>query len=330
MTTRTYSTKNDGDLILAAHIDQVQTDLTALSQISAKGSLVVGGTAGVETELPVGANTQVIIADSAQTAGVKWGYPGGTSAKGDLAVNTGSALAALSVGLDGQTLIADSTATNGITYTTASTLYAQREMQVLANPGAATLTTVGFAAAPTVTGTPTSSDDANGPMNLYTSGSVSGNVAGLNSAATVCRRDWSPEFVVRMETGAAITNVRLWFGLFSTVPTGSATGNTGHLAAFRYDTGVDGTAFWRTATDSGTNSPTVTTTAQSIATGTAYRLRMKLQASQVLFYINDVLVATHTTTLPTATTMLSYYATVTTLTTAAATFKASRLALAHI
>lgn len=207
--------------------------------------------------------------------------------------------------------------------------FTEREMEVLTNMGVNTLTTVGFTAAPTVTGTPTNVDDADGPLNNYQSGAVSGNVGGLNSAAAVCRRDWLPKLICRAKTPASIATARFLIGLYSGVPTASATPAV-HLAGFRYDTVADGTAFWRCVTDDASGTPTVTVTTVAVAINTAYVFRIVLSATDVKFYINGVLVATHTTHLPTATTALFWYTTVTTLAASAQNIKLSRLAVKHV
>jgi hypothetical protein len=205
----------------------------------------------------------------------------------------------------------------------------EREMEVLTNMGVNTLTTVGFTAAPTVTGTPTNVDDADGPLNNYQSGAVSGNVGGLNSAAAVCRRDWLPKFICRAKMPASLATARNWIGLFSGSPMASATPAV-HLAGFRYDTVADGTAFWRCVTDDASGTPTVTVTTVAVAINTAYVFRMVLSATDVKFYINGTLVATHTTHLPTATTALFWYAAVATLAASAQNIKFSRCAVKHV
>lgn len=202
-----------------------------------------------------------------------------------------------------------------------------RLMQVLANANAATLTTTGFAAAPTVTGTATNATSAAGPFVRYTSGTTSGSIAGLNSASGVVRRDWSPVFLARITTGATLTAIRHWIGLFSANP-GSSDNPVIHLAAFRYSSAVDSTLFWRTCTDDATGIA-VTTTTSPIATSTAYDLAIWMDATSVKFYVDNNLVATHTTKLPTASTLLSWYTIVTTLTSAARVIDIGRVQVVH-
>jgi hypothetical protein len=207
----------------------------------------------------------------------------------------------------------------------------QRSMQVLVNPGAATVTTVGFAAAPTLTATASNADDADGPYLNHATSGTSGNPSGVVSAFTVCRRDWFPCYTTAIKLDSAnVTTSRLWIGLFSASPDASATPAI-HLAAFRYDTTADGTAFWRCCTDNASGAPTVATTTVAITANTRYVMRIDCNASpvEVRFYINNILVATNVLKLPTATTLLGYGNRITTLANSARNLKWSRIAITH-
>lgn len=202
------------------------------------------------------------------------------------------------------------------------------------NGGAATVSAIGLVA-PTLTATASSADDATGPWLNSATSITSGNPSGLVSTTfTVLRRDWQPEYMTRIKTDAsAITTIRYWMGMFSASPDAIARGTgTIHLAAFSYDTGVDGTAFWRTSTSAGVaNTFTTTTTTTAIAANTEYKLYINCSTASTdcKFYINDVLVATHTTNLPTITQTLGYGNRVITLTTAARNLKTSSIYLRH-
>ena len=106
-------------------------------------------------------------------------------------------------------------------------------------------------AAPTLTTALTSADDASGTWLNNATTTTSGNASGIVSAVfAIVRRDWQPEYMTRIKTDpTAITSLRYWIGLFSASPDAIARGTgTIHMAAFSYDTGIDGTAFWRTVT----------------------------------------------------------------------------------
>jgi hypothetical protein len=144
----------------------------------------------------------------------------------------------------------------------------------------------------------------------------------------VIQRRWAPYFYARIRTdAAAITSTRLWVGL-SDAELGALTAapTTQNVAGFRYDTGLDGTAFWRTVTCDGT-SATTTTTTRPIAADTDYELIVEANTAgtAVRFWVNGVLAATHTTHLPAATAALAYTARLRTLTTASRALRLGRL-----
>ena len=96
------------------------TDPNAISKtiLDAKGDLISATGADTPTRLAVGTNGQVLLADSTQASGLRWGTdPITTSydAKGDLLVGTGAdAFVRVPVGTDNQVLVADSTQTPGV------------------------------------------------------------------------------------------------------------------------------------------------------------------------------------------------------------------------
>lgn len=201
------------------------------------------------------------------------------------------------------------------------------QIQVIKNPGAATVTAVGTPA-PTLTATAASADEADGRWLNQTTTAVIANASGVISGFNVTQRSWISEAVFTVKTGAAITTARHWVGLFSASPDAAATPAIS-LAAFRYDTVSDTTAFWRCVTAGGSATQQVTVTTIPVAVTTAYRFRVKLLAASVEFYANDVLVATHTTaaTLPVSTTQLGYGVRITTLAAATRSIKWGRVAV---
>ena len=120
---------------------------------------------------------------------------------------------------------------------------------------------------------------------------------------------WEGEitFYVMTDINDQFDDLRMFIGLESSDITDVGdSAPTAHLALFRYATDVDGTAFWRTYTDTNAGSPTVTTTTVAIAAATAYLLRIRWNAdgSEIKFFIDDVLASTHTTDLPSSSTLL--------------------------
>lgn len=198
----------------------------------------------------------------------------------------------------------------------------RREWQYLANPTLATGTVVGLATAPTLSGTVSNQDAQTRPFVRHVTGTTSGNSAGVLSGFDVVRSGWQSKTAFVIQTGASITSGRWWFGFTTADLTGVATPTTQNVAAFSYDTGRDGTVFWRTVTNDGVGAATVTATTTAIATATVYNLRIEMNgATNVLFYINDTLVNTHTTTLPDLNLPLGFQMSATTLTTGAGTAK---------
>lgn len=195
--------------------------------------------------------------------------------------------------------------------TVAATQGALRSMASNVNQGAATISSVGHAGQTIQTpasGSANTSDSASGAFILFQTGATGTSWGGIVSDIPA-RRDWAPDATWRVGTGNDVTDIRLWVGSFSVDPHDSAT-PAGSYAGFRYDTAVDGTAFWRAVTDDGGVAPTVTPTVVAVTTGTFYTMRTVQSASAVDFYINEVLVASHSTNLPVATTVQAGYATV--------------------
>ena len=196
----------------------------------------------------------------------------------------------------------------------------------MSDPSLATVTNQGFIAAPTLLGTIASSPGTNRNMISCTTAASSGATSGVISAAfTYTRRAYEPTVIHAIRTQGSIADVRIWAGVFGADPTGSETAPA-NTAAFRYDTGVDGTAFWRTVTSDATT-PDVKISTTAIATGTEYVLRIELSSAAVEFFIDDVLVATHSSNIPVSTTTVGLGATMTALTASA---KGIRWAWSHL
>lgn len=90
--------------------------------VDAKGDLIVGTAADTVSRLAVGSNNQELIADSAQSAGVKWASSIHSllAAKGGIVTaSAANTPAYLAVGTDGQVLTADSAQANGVKWAAA-------------------------------------------------------------------------------------------------------------------------------------------------------------------------------------------------------------------
>lgn len=159
-----------------------------------------------------------------------------------------------------------------------------------------------------------------------TTGATSGNTnfvelgaqASAASVGTVAlAMDPELTWLVQTDSANSGSGVRTQIGFFSGDPHASSTPALSYCM-FRYDTAVDSGLFWRTATDNGSGTPTVTITTFALNNSLVFRCRIVCNqaAGTVNFYINDTLVASHTTTLPALTTLLVPAVNVTTLTAA--------------
>ncbi len=106
-------------------LETQESDNVELATITAKGDLIVGTGSGAVSNLAVGTNGYILMADSAQTTGIKWTDPTATlvakslyNAKGSILVPTAASTpAALAVGTNGYILMADSAQTTGVKWT---------------------------------------------------------------------------------------------------------------------------------------------------------------------------------------------------------------------
>ena len=202
----------------------------------------------------------------------------------------------------------------------------RREWWWQVNGNDTTAEAVGMAT-PTVTGTGAQDDLSSGPFIRYDTSSSINSDAGWQGATNGTRTDWNPVMTAYVGTDGTITSIRIWIGLFSGDPMASADPAL-HIAAFRYDTVADGTAFWRCVTKDGTTI-NVTTTTIAIAADAVYNLRIDARNSaSIKFYINGVLAATHTTNVPTSSTDLQAHAELRNLTGASRFFNLNKVHMA--
>lgn len=162
----------------------------------------------------------------------------------------------------------------------------------------------------TANGTASALVDATGAYINYLSSTAASSLAGwTNTSTDIVEPQILPELIVVLKTGAAasdIANLRIWVGIQSGAgalgtDTPGASGVSTLL--FRYSTPAGDTTWQATSADGA--SDTVADTGVVVAVDTRYVMRIKVvSTTSVEYYIDDVLVATLTTTLPAATTGL--------------------------
>ena len=179
------------------------------------------------------------------------------------------------------------------------------------NPAAITTTAVGTNTTMTVT-SPTAAVTIASTVHGY--GTTVSSIAAAASVAawtpsvfTETRGEQNPVLSIVFGTGATITTIRYWVGMFSATWAGSTSTPALSYAAMRYDTTTDGTVFWRCVTDSGTGTPQTTTTTLSVVASTVYRFRIICDSSTntYKFYSGNVFLASHATTRPAVGTAMS-------------------------
>ena len=173
----------------------------------------------------------------------------------------------------------------------------RRFLQLVASPGNTALTNLGFKALPTVTGTPIASTQFGATVSYVGVGTIGATAGFIATTFDEYRREWESTQTIQLQLHSDVTSQRHWHGMVSADLSAVATPTTQHVAAFSYDTTRDGTAFWRTVTCDGTTA-TITATSVAIVISTEYYLRIVLGPSSVEFWIDNVLVNTHTTNLP--------------------------------
>lgn len=154
----------------------------------------------------------------------------------------------------------------------ASEIPAAKVIEVQQNPNATTISTKGGAPAPTVAGTPTVLDNTVGQFINYATAAVINSDGGwIAPSFDQIQRQHHGRFEAFVFVGGSIASMRIWVGLFSASPMGSAN-PAGHFAGLRYDTGAGDTT-WRFATKDGATLNLDATTFP-IAVQTGYYIRI--------------------------------------------------------
>jgi len=134
-----------------------------------------------------------------------------------------------------------------------------------------------------------------------------------------------------VQTGIAHTNIREWVGLTTADLHTISSPTAARVCAFRFDTaaGDGGNGNWRAVSSNGAGGVQVNDTGVSAAVnGVGFRLMILTSVTTITFYINDVLVATHSTFVP-DNVDLGHTASVTTLDTVNKRFDFGRAAFMH-
>jgi hypothetical protein len=201
-------------------------------------------------------------------------------------------------------------------------------MEVLKNAGAATVTAVGLAASPTLTATVSNGDDATTAWLTHTTGSGNGNASGVISATfTILQSSWSPQYYTNVKSGATITNIRYWVGLFSASPDSSAAPAATSLVAFRFDSSVPDTNWQFCTSNSGTQ--TCTDTGVAVAASTTYNFSIVCSGTSSCTGTVNGTSKTNSTNLPPSGTQMGYGNRVTNLTGSSHTISWGRIGIVY-
>ena len=162
-------------------------------------------------------------------------------------------------------------------------------------------------------GTAVDADDATGPYMTLSTGALAypgddSGAAGIRTGARLFQPRWNVRAGWnRVAIPTALSDTRAWWGCFALTHTYGLSSLAGvECSAFRFDSGVHGTLLYAVTSDGSTTETTQLTTS---APQTSANYMIHMQAARHRFYINDSLVADHTTTLPAGATPLGHSAT---------------------
>lgn len=240
----------------------------------------------------------------------------------------------------------DSNLTKRSTLTQVRTLLGvgtKRTMQYLKNAGAATITNVGFASAPTTSGTLTSQDSSLGPWLRHTTAASAGSAGGfVSSSYGIVRPYWQPEMFARVQMGDGflLGDGSIFVGFMSasvdaSIGSRDQEGNTAPaiaMAGFYYGTSVSPSFYrgqWVPYTSNGAAGVGNSTRTGDLRNSNE-NLRIVMSDTEVQFYIDEVLVATHTTTLPASNQALGFGIRITAEDNAAVYLEWSRVEIRHV
>lgn len=173
--------------------------------------------------------------------------------------------------------------------------------QLLAQMGGTTFTNLGYNSFTLTSPTAASNgDNTNQPGVLISTLAFTDNVASLVTADATTYFEWENIAAWKIQT-VDVTEVRIWNCLTAGAPSAADTHSL-DLVGFRFSTAVD--TNWACVTQDVSGNRTVTDSGIAVATNTPYLLEIVVTTGVVRFYIDKVLVQTHTTNLPTSTTTM--------------------------
>ena len=321
---------DDVGIIIPAGIGSFDTitDLELLRDLAVSNNLRTLIGAGT---LTISDGTNALVVDDLAAYFASGGV---TEPKGSLPVSTGPGFKNFPVGANGQVSVSDANDPVGLKYVPypfSRWAVKRRWFMIQQNGGLTTLNQAGFTTAPTLTGTAALLSLTTAQFIQYTSGIVINNDAGwLSTAFSQTQFNFRPMWSCAMRVGTPITLCRYWLGMFASTPM-AATDPAISGFGFRYSTDVDGTAFWRTWSNDGAGGGTVTVTTVALVANTVYNLVAEVAQDglSIAFYIDDVLVATHTTNLPVGATPLGHVEQVRTLDVTAKLISISKIYVAQ-
>lgn len=151
----------------------------------------------------------------------------------------------------------------------------------------------------TSAGTASSADDTSGAY-LQLSQTTTSSHSGRSDMQIGYLPDWGLTWVAKVKMFSVITSQRFWTGMFSSV-LATATDNdlpaSTSMAAFRHSTNASDTNFQAVSSD-GSGNYEVTDTGVAAAANDDHIFRIHFGTTIARFYIDNVLVATHTTRVP--------------------------------
>lgn len=201
--------------------------------------------------------------------------------------------------------------------------------EVYSTPNSGTMGFYGqLTSAGTTQGSASAADDNDGNWAQFSQGTLN-LMAGKNMSTQVYRPDWHLTYGTWLKTGSDVTSVRYVLGMANSAGNVNASDTPNANGAwFRFSTSA-GDTNWQCVTGDGSDR-TITDSGVPVTADTTYRLRVHFGTVKAKFYINEVLVATHTTNMPTSGTGLGWWAVLVNLAGAARVIKLGRVYVASV